>query len=103
MPFGINENAFKQINKVFTTFPVVQKVLLYGSRAKGNYRAGSDIDLAIKGNDINLQLLNKIRLQLDDLMLPYSFDISNYQQIENPELISHIDRVGKVFFSINLD
>lgn len=103
MPFGLNENTFNQINKVFTGFPVVEKVLLYGSRAKGNYRAGSDIDLAIKGNGLNLQILNDIRLQLDDLMLPYTFDISNYHQIGNPELINHIERRGEVFFTINSD
>lgn len=69
-------------------------MLIYGSRAKGNYRTGSDIDLTIKGNEIPFAEL----MQIDDLMLPYTIDLSQYSQLDNADLIAHIDRVGKVVY-----
>ena len=56
------------------------------------------MDLALKGEQINLQRLNEIPLQLDDLLLPYTFDLTLYKQISNKELLEHIDRVGIVFY-----
>ena len=72
---------------------------MYGSRAKGNYRPGSDIDLTLKGRGINLEQLNAISNDLDDLLLPYTFDLSIFHHITNRELLGHIERVGKVFYS----
>lgn len=69
-------------------------MLIYGSRAKGNYRAGSDIDLTIKGGEIPFAEFMQIEDQIDDLMLPYTVDLSQYRQLENADLIAHIDRVG---------
>ena len=71
---------------------------MYGSRAKGNYTAGSDIDITLKGEELDLEQLNKINIDLDDLLLPYTFDLSILHQIANPDLIEHIERVGKVFY-----
>ncbi len=71
---------------------------MYGSRAKGNYSAGSDIDITLKGEELDLEQLNKINIDLDDLLLPYTFDLSILHQISNPELIEHIERVGKFFY-----
>jgi predicted nucleotidyltransferase len=73
--------------------------VLYGSRAKGNYKNGSDIDLTLKGKNLNLLILGKIDEQLDDLLLPYTFDLSIYHQISNAELLNHMNRVSKIFFS----
>ncbi|WP_090375323.1 nucleotidyltransferase domain-containing protein [Dyadobacter sp. SG02] len=72
--------------------------MLYGSSAKGNYRNGSDIDLLLVGSHMDLPLIFKIELELDDMMLPYEIDLAAYHQIENQELVEHIDRVGVVFF-----
>ena len=69
-----------------------------GSRAKGTYRPGSDIDLTLKGAGLNLKILNRISNELDELLLPYSFDVSIYSQIENRDLIDHIQRVGVVIY-----
>lgn len=76
----------------------MQTAILYGSRAKGNYKNGSDIDLTLKGRGLNLSVINKISLELDDLLLPYLFDISIFQQISNEDMIDHINRVGIVFY-----
>lgn len=86
------------IKNILTAFPQVETVIIYGSRAKENYRPGSDIDLTFKGNNLNLGILNKISLQIDDLLLPYTFDLSVFDHIDNDDLLDHIERVGKVFY-----
>lgn len=96
MRFGLEENTINNIIAVFSGFPEVQEVILYGSRAKGNFKNGSDIDIVVKGDDVDLTVINNISLKLDDLYLPYTFDISVYSQIDNPGLLDHIDRVGIV-------
>lgn len=72
--------------------------MLYGSRAKGNYRTGSDIDLAIVGSQFSDEQLVKLETCLDDLLLPYTIDITRFESIENPDLIEHIRRVAKTFY-----
>ena len=99
--FGLHEENIKKINRVFSCYKSVEKVILYGSRAKGNFRPGSDIDLTIIGKKLSIRDLNKITNDLDDLLMPYTFDLSIYHHIKNPDLIHHIKRVGKVFYTIN--
>jgi uncharacterized protein len=96
--YGLSEKTIKAIQGVFAKYPQIDRAILYGSRAKGNYRNGSDIDLALVGAELDLSLIFKIELELDDLMLPYKIDLAAYHQIENQELVGHIDRVGVVFF-----
>ncbi len=96
--YGIKSDTITKINAVFSKFNEIDKVIIYGSRAKGTYKNGSDIDLCLFGNNLNLDILNKILLSLDDLFLAYTFDISIFKHILNPDLISHIERVGKVFY-----
>ncbi|MCK5521535.1 MAG: nucleotidyltransferase domain-containing protein [Thiomargarita sp.] len=99
MKYGLKEQTINKILKVFQSFPEIEEAILYGSRAKGYFKPGSDIDLTIKGKNLNLQLINKIDLKLDDLLLPYTFDLSIYNQIDNSDLLEHIKRVGKDFYS----
>ena len=98
-PFGLKSEVVDAIRTVLAGFDCITQAILYGSRAKGNYRVGSDIDLALKiqGEPPN-SLLLEIDNALDDLDLPYSFDISLLQQIGNENLLEHIERVGVVFY-----
>ena len=98
MMYGLEENIISYIQHVFASYPEVDEVILYGSRAKGNYKPGSDIDLTLKGNNINFSILSKISWQLDDLLLPYTFDLSIFRQIDNTGLIEHINKAGFVFY-----
>jgi len=99
--YGLKQSTVQDIQKVFSTFSEVEEVVLYGSRAKGNFKKGSDIDLTIKGENLNLKIINKISLSLDNLYLPYTFDLSIFNHISSSELIDHIQRVGKVFYKKN--
>lgn len=103
MQYGLEEDAIIKIRNVFLNYPEIDKVILYGSRAKGNYKSGSDIDLVLYGKQLNLQSLNKISLELDDLLLPYKIDICISHQISNKDLTDHIDRVGEIFYQKNKD
>ena len=96
--FGLSNSVVEQINNVFFHYNKIDKVIVYGSRAKGNYNAGSDIDLTLIGNELSIKELLSILYDLDEILLPYKFDISIFDQIENPELIDHINRAGKVFY-----
>ena len=97
MPYGLKKTTIEAINGVFRKNRNIDEVILYGSRAMGNYKTGSDIDLVLKGTKLSLTDLLKIENELDDLMLPYKIDVALYHQINNPELIEHIQRVGKSF------
>ena len=95
--FGLKPEVIDALRTVFLQFPEVDSVWVYGSRAKGNHRPGSDIDLTIKlvpGVNASSALLSKIRENLEDLNLIYMIDLSLYCEIENADLIDHIDRVG---------
>ena len=96
---GLDIADINKIKDVFFHYQELEKVILYGSRAKGNFKPASDIDLTLIGEDINLTLLQSIESELDDLLLPYKFDLTIYKRITNTELTSHIDRIGIVIFS----
>lgn len=98
MKYGLESNAIDAIVRCLAAEPKIEEAILYGSRAKSNYRRGSDIDLTLKGETLTLQDVLRLETELDDLLLPYKIDLSIYHQISNPELREHIDRVGVVFY-----
>lgn len=99
--YGLKSQTIEAIQSVFAKHSAVKKAILYGSRAKGNYRNGSDVDLTLVGEDLTLTELLAIENELDDLLLPYKIDLSLYHQIDNPDLLEHIERVGEVFWESN--
>ena len=96
--FGLASGDIEKLQSVLARYPDIQKAVIYGSRAKGNYRPSSDIDMTLVGS-LDWQTFNRLEMELDDLLLPYKIDLSLYDQIENNELRAHIQRVGKVLFS----
>ena len=91
--YGISQNALDKIKTVLFSVQGVEQAILYGSRAKGSFKEGSDIDLTVKGN-LTYDDLVKMSVNLDDLNLPWKIDLSLYSQIGNKDLLDHIDRVG---------
>ena len=96
--FGLPANTIDTIGAVFARFAQVEKAVLYGSRANGNYKPGSDIDLTLMGAALTQTLIGDIAEALDDLLLPYSIDLSLFSDLNHPELEEHIARVGVVFY-----
>jgi uncharacterized protein len=95
---GLSQTTLDKLNSIFKQHSAIDTVLIYGSRAKGNYRPGSDIDLTIKGRVLEFAELMQIEDQIDDLFLPYTVDLSHYAQLTNADLIAHIDRLGVVIY-----
>ena len=98
VPFGLPPAAVDKIRAVFARYPQVEKAVLYGSRAKGNYKNGSDIDLTLYGDGLNLGVQLKILNELDDLLLPWMIDLSIFSTINHAKLREHIERVGIIFY-----
>lgn len=99
MRYGLPEGTIQKICATLRRYPQVEQAILYGSRAKGNYKNGSDIDLTLRGSpDLTLHLLYRLLDDLDDLLLPYTIDLSILDQIDDPDLIEHIRRVGVTFY-----
>jgi uncharacterized protein len=98
MKYGLSDATIDKINAVFALVPEVDKVVLYGSRAKGGYKPGSDIDLTMHGAGLTSRLCGTIADTLDELLLPYMIDLSVFADLKHPELEAHIERVGVVFY-----
>lgn len=98
MPYGLKEKTIESIRGVLAIHPAVEKAVLYGSRAKGSFKPASDIDLTLFGSTLTLRELGDVAEELDDLLLPYTIDLSIFDRIENANLREHIERVGVVFY-----
>lgn len=98
MTYGLPDETIQGIRRVLMCHPEVDRAIIYGSRAKGSYRPGSDIDLALAGETVTLPTMLKIELELDDLLLPYKIDMALLAQIEDPAVLAHIARVGQVLY-----
>jgi predicted nucleotidyltransferase len=100
MQYGLSDRTLNTLDSIFRRYSGIKQVILYGSRAKGNFRIGSDIDLSLKTDDkfTNTELLH-ISGDFVDSDLPYFVDVSIYDKLSNPDLKAHIDRVGKVLYS----
>lgn len=98
MNHGLTSETVERIRSVLRQFPEVEEAVLYGSRAKGNRKPGSDIDLTLSGAQLNPAILARLDHQLDDLLLPYRIDLSIRARITHRDLTDHIQRIGIVLY-----
>lgn len=99
MEFGLKEFDLEYITKIISEFKEIEKAVIFGSRAKGNYKPGSDIDIAIMGEKVTFNVLSKVHSLLEDEgPMPYFIDIVDYTHLDHDDLKSHIDRVGKIIY-----
>lgn len=96
--FGLPDTTLATIRHILADYPAVERAILYGSRAKGNHRPGSDIDLTLMGDRLDLRTLGEIAARLEDSPIPYQVDLSLWEQLNHAKLREHIQRVGVVFF-----
>jgi predicted nucleotidyltransferase len=98
--YGLPLGTIDKIITIMQRYPAIKSAILYGSRAKGTFKPTSDIDIVLKGEDVNLNTLSSVSIMLDDLLLPNKFDLSIYHHIDNQELSDHISRVGKTLYHV---
>ncbi len=96
--FGLDQSDIKDIVAILKENSKVKKIILFGSRAKNSYSNGSDIDIALKGQNLHTNDILSLSVELDELDLPYKIDLVIYDRIEEKSLKAHIDRVGAVLF-----
>ncbi len=96
--FGLSAQTLEKISSVLARHPQVEKAVIYGSRAKGNYKNGSDIDLTLHGPDLDWHEQMVIVDELDELLLPYTIDLSIFDKLDHVELREHIERVGQELY-----
>ncbi|MEB2783512.1 nucleotidyltransferase domain-containing protein [Algoriphagus persicinus] len=100
--FGLLEADVAAIISVLSNYAKVERAYIFGSRAKGNYRTGSDVDLALKGENLDFDTVSQISYLLnEETNMPYKFDVLNYHSIKEPALLVHIDRVGVEVYQQN--
>ena len=97
--FGLNEKDLQQIITIVSSQQNVEEAIIFGSRAKGNYKNGSDVDIALNGKELDFKTISLISYLLnEETNMPYKFDLLNYHTITNTDLINHIDRTGIIFY-----
>lgn len=98
MPFGIKEYQLNKIKEILLHYPGIHDAVLFGSRAKGINKKGADIDIALKGKNLTVNDIITLQQKLEELWLPYKFDLILYRNIDEPSLAEHIKRVGVSLF-----
>lgn len=101
MMYGLEDRDWQRLNNIFAQHTEVDAVVLYGSRSKGTYKPFSDVDITLMGHSISRHTLNNIALEIDDLLLPYQFDVSIYDNLRNEQLCDHINRRGITIYTAN--
>lgn len=94
--FGLPQSTIDELLAYFKTKPFVEKVCIYGSRAKGTYHNGSDIDFAIWTDEHSL--ITRIAGELDELSTPYKFDVTDYKMLTHQGMKNSIDNDGIIFY-----
>ncbi len=92
--FGIENRFWDSLIKVFKKYDKIYKVIIYGSRAKGNYQKGSDIDLVIVAPELSFEEYLRLYSEIEELDIPYQIDLTKYELLDD-NIKAHIDRVGK--------
>jgi predicted nucleotidyltransferase len=99
MKYGLEDKDVEKIIETVSAVPTVSGIVLYGSRAMGNYKPGSDIDIVLLGDAVSHDDVLDVISSLDTLGMLYTFDIQPMSGISSPDLLSHIQRKGVVLFN----
>ena len=102
MNYGLDDSVIDQMKMVFSRHNSVRQVIMFGSRAMQTHRVGSDVDLAVVSETLTRNELLDLQIQLEELGFLYEFDVKNLKKIKNPELVSHIKRVGVILYEVTI-
>jgi len=96
--FGLDTDDMEAIHSIFAAYPEIETAVLYGSRASGHFRSGSDIDLVLTGEFLTDRIVLDIRAALSDSDLPYLFDIMADTEVRDENLKQEIEEAGRFFY-----
>ena len=97
--FGLNSDEIRSIQKIAQRFPAIEKLAIFGSRAKGTHKRASDIDMVVSGPHVTAEMILELQdLLEEETLIPYFFDVIRFETIQSEELIDHINRVGKPIY-----
>lgn len=96
--FGLKEREISDLCNGLRKFPEIERAVVFGSRAMGNYKSGSDLDLALFGEELNFRHISGILNIMEESVFPYALDLVIYDRVENPKLREHIDRFGRELY-----
>lgn len=96
--YGLSEENIKELREILESIPTIEEAIIYGSRARGDYKPASDVDLTLKGSNLTFRDVALLDDKLYYSYLPYYFDTSIFADLTNKELIENINRCGKVFY-----
>lgn len=100
MSYGLKPQDSAEIIQTLQKYPAIDEAIIFGSRAKGNHKKGSDVDIALKGENLDYEMISTISFELnEESSLPYYFDIVHFDEITEKKLTEHIDRVGRLLYS----
>ena len=98
MKYGLSDIELNKLRELYARYEDIEEVILYGSRAKGNHKPFSDVDISLVGANLTRSRLNQIAIAIEDLLLPYQYDLSIFHKLTKIELVAHIRRVGISIF-----
>jgi predicted nucleotidyltransferase len=99
MNFGLTDNQLDEIIKIISRFEEIESAVFFGSRALNNHKEASDVDIAIKGSRVTIEIAIKVHSLLEETNIPFFFDVLNYNSLNNEELKFQIDKHGIQFYS----
>jgi predicted nucleotidyltransferase len=95
---GLSDQNANLLLEVFKKYDFIDEIILYGSRAKGNFTDRSDVDLVIVGKPKDRFDISKVINEIEETSFPYNIDLQLYSDIKNYQLLDHINRLGKTFY-----
>ena len=96
--YGLTDKSYKELLEILASIPEIEEVLIYGSRARGDYWRASDVDLSIKGKDIVRRTLALLNDKLYESHIPQIFDTHIYSDIKSQTFKDNVDQDGKVIY-----
>lgn len=96
----MDDSELQLMRDIFAQTPALEKVVLYGSRAKGTHKPFSDVDITLLGDRLTDEDLTDVMFRLSESSLPYFCDVSLFRNLNDPALTDHIQRRGKEIYKV---
>jgi len=97
--FGLEQHILDKIIAVLRAHPKIERAVIYGSRALGDFKPHSDIDIAVFASRIDASELARLRFEIDELPIVFKIDLVHVDGLENESLRTKIATEGCEIFS----